>query len=196
MLKDMKLGVRLIGSFVIMAIIVAVTGLIGIRSIGMVSNRVGTVLQERYDQQKVALQLQAAERTVRADLLEGLMAHVDDKGMKEHVDSYYRNRDLVRRFSKGLLKGDEALGLQPAPKDSVMESHAEALMETWGEYEKVAEKILTYKTAVIAGQQAQSTMSESRLISELSGASEFVARDIDDLIETVKETMKEVGTET
>ena len=196
MLKDMKLGVRLIGSFVIMAIIVAATGLIGIWSISMVSSRVGSVLQERYDQQKVALQLQAAERTVRADLLEGMMAHLDEKGMKEHVDSYSKNRDLIRRYCKGLLKGDEALGLQPSPKDSVMESHAETLTETWGEYEKVAEKIIAYKTAVISGQQAPSSFSESRLTSELSGASEFVARDIDDLIETVKEMMKDVGKET
>ncbi|GLI39828.1 HAMP domain-containing protein [Geobacter hydrogenophilus] len=196
MLKDMKLGVRLIGSFIIMAVIVAVTGLIGIRSISMVSSRVGTVLQERYDQQKVALQLQSAERTVRADLLEGLMGHLDEKGMKEHTDSYTKNRDFIRRYSKGLLKGDETLGLHPAPKDSVMESHAETLIETWGEYEKVAEKIIAYKTAVIAGQQTPSTLSESRLISELSGASEFVARDIDDLIETVKEMMKDVGKET
>jgi methyl-accepting chemotaxis protein len=37
---------------------------------------------------------------------------------------------------------------------------------------------------------------ESRLISALSGASEFVSRDIDDLIETVKDLMKEVGQET
>ena len=196
MLKDMKLGVRLIGSFIIMAIIVAATGLIGIRSISLVSNRVGSVLKERYDQQKVALQLQAAERTVRADLLEGLMAHVDDKGIKEHIDSYYKNRDLIRRFGKGLLKGDDGLGLQPAPKDSVMESHAEALMETWGEYEKVAEKIIAYKTAVVAGQQAQSSLAEGRYISELTGASEFVSRDIDDLIETVKQMMQEVGKET
>ncbi|WP_306533025.1 methyl-accepting chemotaxis protein [Geobacter sp.] len=196
MLKDMKLGVRLIGSFVIMAIIVAVTGLIGIRSISMVSNRVVSVLQSRYDQQKVALQLQAAERTTRADLLEGMMAHIDDKGMKEHIDSYHKSRDLIRRYSKGLLKGDDALGLQAAPKDSVMESHAEALMETWGEYEKVAERIIAYKSAVISGQQAPSAVSEGRLISELTGASEFVARDIDDLIETVKEMMREVGKET
>jgi len=196
MLKDMKLGVRLIGSFVIMALIVAATGLIGIRSIGMVSNRVGSVLRERYDQQKVALQLQAAERTIWADLLEALMAHVDEKGMKEHVESYYKNRDLIRRYCKGLLKGDDGLGLHPAPKDSVIESHAEALLETWGEYEKVAEKIVAYKSAVIAGQQVQSSVSETRYISELSGASEFVARDIDDLIETVKEMMREVGKET
>ncbi len=196
MLKDMKLGVRLIGSFVIMAIIVAVTGLIGIRSISMVSNRVVSVLQSRYDQQKVALQLQAAERTTRADLLEGMMAHIDDKGMKEHIDSYHKSRDLIRRYSKGLLKGDDALGLQAAPKDSVMESHAEALTETWGEYEKVAERIIAYKSAVISGQQAPSAVSEGRLISELTGASEFVARDIDDLIETVKEMMREVGKET
>uniref|UniRef100_A0A831UEK0 HAMP domain-containing protein n=1 Tax=Geobacter metallireducens TaxID=28232 RepID=A0A831UEK0_GEOME len=196
MLKDMKLGVRLIGSFIIMALIVAVTGLIGIRSIGMVSNRVGAVLQERYDQQKVALQLQAAERSVRSDILEAMMVHGDEKGLKEHIDSYCSNRDLIRRYCKGLLKGDDGLGLRPAPKDSVMESHAEALMETWGEYEKVTEKIIAYKTAVAAGREARSEIAESRYVSELAGASEFVARDIDDLIETVRETMKEVGKET
>ena len=196
MLNDMKLGVRLIGSFVIMAIIVAVTGFIGIRSIGTVSNRVGTVLQNRYDQQKVALQLQAAEQTARADLLETMMSHADAKGTQEHIDSYFRSRDLIRRYSKGLLKGDDGLGLQPALKDSVMESHAEALTETWAEYEKIAEKIIAYKTGVIAGSKVQSAIEESRLVSELSGASEFVTRDIDDLIETVKQLMQEVGKET
>lgn len=196
MLNDMKLGVRLIGSFVIMAIIVAVTGFFGIRSIGTVSSRVGTVLQNRYDQQKVALQLQAAEQTARADLLETMLSHADAKGVKEHIDSYYRSRDLIRRYSKGLLKGDSALGLQPALTDSVMESHAEALLETWAEYEKIAEKIIAYKTGVIAGSKVQSAIEESRLVSELSGASEFVTRDIDDLIETVKQLMQEVGKET
>ncbi len=196
MLNDMKLGVRLIGSFVIMAIIVAVTGFFGIRSIGTVSSRVGTVLQNRYDQQKVALQLQAAEQTARADLLETMLSHADAKGVKEHVDSYYRSRDLIRRYSKGLLKGDSALGLQPALTDSVMESHAEALLETWAEYEKIAEKIIAYKTGVVDGSRAQSTIDESRMISELSGASEFVTRDIDDLLETVKQLMQDVGKET
>lgn len=196
MLNDMKLGVRLIGSFVIMAIIVAVTGFFGIRSIGTVSSRVGTVLQNRYDQQKVALQLQAAEQTARADLLETMLSHADAKGVKEHVDSYYRSRDLIRRYSKGLLKGDSALGLQPALTDSVMESHAEALLETWAEYEKIADKIIAYKTGVVDGSRAQSTIDESRMISELSGASEFVTRDIDDLLETVKQLMQDVGKET
>lgn len=196
MLNDMKLGVRLIGSFVIMAIIVAVTGFFGIRSIGTVSSRVGTVLQNRYDQQKVALQLQAAEQTARADLLETMLSHADAKGVKEHVDSYYRSRDLIRRYSKGLLKGDSALGLQPALTDSVMESHAEALLETWAEYEKIADKIIAYKTGVVDGSRAQSPIEESRLVSELSGASEFVTRDIDDLLETVKQLMQEVGKET
>ena len=195
MLKDMKLGVRLIGSFVIMAIIVAVTGFIGIRSIGMVSTRVTTMLQSRYDQQKVALQLQAAERTARAELLEGLMAHGDDKGMKEHADSVLKSRDLIRRYSAALLKGDKELGIQPAPKDSVMESHAEALLETWAEYEKVADRIMAYKTAVTAGRETPSSVTETRLISELTGASEFVARDIEDLLVTVKEMMQEVGQE-
>ncbi len=196
MLKDMKLGVRLIGSFVIMAIIVAVTGFFGIRSIGTVSSRVGTVLQNRYDQQKVALQLQAAEQTARADLLETMLSHDDAKGVKEHVDSYYRSRDLIRRYSKGLLKGDSALGLQPALTDSVMESHAEALLETWAEYEKIAEKIIAYKMGVVDGSKAPSSIEESRLVSELSGASEFVTRDIDDLLETVKQLMQEIGKET
>lgn len=195
MLKDMKLGVRLIGSFVIMAIIVAVTGFIGIRSIGMVSKRVTTMLQSRYDQQKVALQLQAAERTARAELLEGLMAHGDDKGMKEHADSFLKSRDLIRRYSAALLKGDKELGIQPASKDSVMESHAEALTETWAEYEKVADRIMAYKAAVTAGRETPSSTTETRLISELTGASEFVARDIEDLLVTVKEMMQEVGQE-
>lgn len=196
MLNDMKLGVRLIGSFVIMAIIVAVTGFFGIRSIGTVSSRVGTVLQNRYDQQKVALQLQAAEQTARADLLETMLSNADAKGVKEHIDSYYRSRDLIRRYSKGLLKGDSALGLQPALTDSVMESHAEALSETWAEYEKIAEKIIAYKMGVVDGSKAQSSIDEARLVSELSGASEFVSRDIDDLLETVKQLMQEVGKET
>ncbi|WP_298269809.1 methyl-accepting chemotaxis protein [Geobacter sp.] len=196
MLRDMKLGFRLIGSFVIMAVIVAVTGFIGIRSIGMVSSRVSTMLQSRYDQQKVALQLQAAERTCRAELLEGIMAHSDEKGLKEHIDAYRKNRDIIRRYSVALLKGDTELGLEPAPKDSVMESHAETLTETWGEYEKVAERIIAYKTAVLAGRETPSPLGETRLMSELSGASEFVARDIDDLIETVQGMMKEVGRET
>ncbi|RNC67766.1 MAG: methyl-accepting chemotaxis protein [Desulfuromonadales bacterium] len=195
MLKDMKLGVRLIGSFVIMAVIVAATGFFGIRSIGMVSTRVTSMLQGRYDQQKVALQLQSAERTIRADLLEGMMAHLDDKGMKEHADSFLKNRDLIRRYSKALLNGDVELGIQPAPKDSVMESHAQALLETWAEYEKVAEKIIAYKTDVISGKKAPDQVVEGRLISGLTGASEFVARDIDDLLETVKEMMSEVGKE-
>lgn len=196
MLNDMKLGVRLIGSFVIMAIIVAVTGFFGIRSIGTVSSRVGTVLQNRYDQQKVALQLQAAEQAARADLLETMLSNADAKGVKEHIDSYYRSRDLIRRYSKGLLKGDSALGLQPALTDSVMESHAEALSETWAEYEKIAEKIIAYKMGVVDGSKAQSSIDEARLVSELSGASEFVSRDIDDLLETVKQLMQEVGKET
>lgn len=196
MLNDMKLGVRLIGSFVIMAIIVAVTGFFGIRSIGTVSSRVGTVLQNRYDQQKVALQLQAAEQAARADLLETMLSNADAKGVKEHIDSYYRSRDLIRRYSKGLLKGDSALGLQPALTDSVMESHAEALSETWAEYEKIAEKIIAYKMGVVDGSKAQSSIDEARLVSELSGASEFVSRDIDDLLETVKQLMQDVGKET
>ncbi|QSV44567.1 methyl-accepting chemotaxis protein [Geobacter benzoatilyticus] len=196
MLNDMKLGVRLIGSFVIMAIIVAVTGFFGIRSIGTVSSRVGTVLQNRYDQQKVALQLQAAEQTARADLLETMLSHADAKGVKEHIDSYYRSRDLIRRYSKGLLKGDSALGLQPALTDSVMESHAEALLETWAEYEKIAEKMIAYKKGVVDGSKVPSSIEESRLVSELSGASEFVTRDIDDLLETVKQLMQEIGKET
>lgn len=195
MLKDMKLGYRLIGSFAIMAVIVAVTGFIGIRSIGMVGNRVADLMQLRADQQKLALQLQAAERTSRVALLEALVGHADASTLAQNVESYRKNRDIFRRYSNALLKGDSSLGIRPGTVDTVMEEHAKALLETWAEYEKVADKIVAYKTGVLNGSSASSALVESRLISELSGASEFVARDIDDLIETVKGLMQAVGQE-
>lgn len=195
MLKDLKLGYKLIGSFAIMALIVAITGFIGIKSIGMVTSRVTSMMQSRANQQKLALQLQAAERTSRVAILETLMSHLDAAGVREHADAYYQNRDIFRRYSKALLNGDQALGIQPAEKDSVMAEHAKALMETWGEYEKVAQRIIAYKTAVVSGQTAPSNLEEERLVEELSGASDFVARDIDDLMETVKVMMQAVGKE-
>ncbi|BET57555.1 methyl-accepting chemotaxis protein [Geobacter sp. 60473] len=196
MFKDMKLGYRLIGSFAIMAAIVAVTGFIGIRSIGMVGNRVSDLMQTRADQQKLALQLQAAERTSRVALLEAMMGHVDASILAANVESYRKNRDIFRRYSNALLKGDPALGIRPHSVDTVMEEHAKALMETWSEYEKVAGRIIAYKSGVLNGSVPPSALVEARLISELSGASEFVARDIDDLIETVKGLMQVVGQET
>ncbi|BBA70809.1 methyl-accepting chemotaxis protein [Geobacter sulfurreducens] len=196
MFKDMKLGYRLIGSFAIMAAIVAVTGFIGIRSIGMVGNRVSDLMQTRADQQKLALQLQAAERTSRVALLEAMMGHVDARILAANVESYRKNRDIFRRYSNALLKGDPALGIRPDSVDTVMEEHAKALLDTWAEYEKVADRIIAYKSGVLSGSVSPSVLVETRLISELSGASEFVARDIDDLIETVKGLMQVVGQET
>lgn len=179
-----------------MAVIVAVTGFIGIRSIGMVGSRVSDLMQTRADQQKLALQLQAAERTSRVALLEAMMGHVDAKTMATNVESYHKNRDIFRRYSNALRKGDPALGIRLGAVDTVMEEHAKTLMETWSEYEKVADKIIAYKAGVLSGSESPSALVESRLISELSGASEFVARDIDDLIETVKGLMQAVGQET
>lgn len=192
MFKDLKLGYRLIGSFFIMALIVAVTGLIGIRSISMVSTKVADLMQVRADQQKLALLLQSTEKICRIQLIEASMIHNDMAGLKEHADLYRKNRDIFRRYSNALLRGDKDLGILPAPKDSVMEEHAKALMETWGEYEKVAERILSEKSEKVG---ATAALVEKRHMEELTGASDFVSRDIDDLAETVKGLMHEVGKE-
>ena len=83
--KNLILGHKLIGAFIIMAAIVAVTGIFGIMNIERVGTRVVEMMRTGAAMEKVALQMEINQKACRVALVEGALVRTDPKEFQKYV---------------------------------------------------------------------------------------------------------------
>ena len=199
-LSEMRLGFKLIGSFIIMAILVAATGIFGIRAIDRVGDRVGDILKTRAGQEKLVLLLEVTQKACRTNLVEGAFVTSEPKEFSTYVESYRKKRDLFRGYCTALLQGDPKLGVPAAPVGSDLAKRVAAIKVSWGEFEQVAEELIRHKSMLlgrvnpgVVNQAAKDALADLRLNelvrSEISEASENAKLDIDDLADLLESQM-------
>lgn len=206
MFKDMKLGYKLIGAFVVMALIVALTGSFGIWSINRVVLHVKDMMMQRASQEKLVLLLEVTQKGCRHNLVEGALVRTEKAEFDAHVAAYRKKNQAFHSYLDILQKGDPRMGVPPASTDSTIEEHLKAVRKSWGEFEKVADELIAHKAMLLKGlntgvvdQRAKDALADEKLNllarNSLSKASEDAKLDIDDMADTVEGRMLEAGKE-
>ena len=111
-MKNLKLGQRLISLFMVMALIVALTGGFGAWSMKMVGDRIQGMLTNLAAIQKWVLLMEVAQKDCHINLLHAITLSTDPEKFEEHSEDYQMKRDLFRSQCETLLKGNAKLGIK------------------------------------------------------------------------------------
>ena len=184
MLRNLKLGSRLIGSFMIMALIVGITGMYGAVSMNRVSDKIQNMLQNLANQQKLILLMGVTQKTCHISLLQAAMVAGDPQKFEEYSEDYRAKSVLFKNQCGFILKGNEKLGIKGAVAGSEIEKRANAALEAWNNFEGVADKLLTLKGTMVAAGVAEPRL-RSLAEDQLNESSDNAKEAVDNLLVAV-----------
>ena len=132
-LLDLRRGLaaRFTALFLVMALIVAGTGLFGIAQIKLVGSSVQEMVRTRAAQEKMAVLMKVTVQESRVHLLEAAMSFKDVEDFEFARDDYEMMRDRFRGYVNLLLKGNAKVGIEAAPAGSKLEQKVNAVQAVW-----------------------------------------------------------------
>jgi methyl-accepting chemotaxis protein len=194
-MKDLKISHKLIGLFMIMALIVAVTGGSGAWNMKRVGDRIQGILTNLANQQKLVLLMEVAQKDCLINLLHAAMVQGELNKFEDAAEDYQAKSELFKSQCETILKGNPKLGIKPAVPGSTFETKALSATENWAKFEAVADDLLKVKreqlTAMKAG-AANQTATDKQLHQkslELSAANDAAKTVLDDLLVEVNNKM-------
>lgn len=196
---NFKLVYKFTALFMVMALIVAVTGAFGIWKIKAVGSRVQDMMKTRAVQEKMAVLMKVAVQESRVHLLDAAAVLNDSDEFELYRGDYEATRDRFRGYIDLLLKGNAKLGLDAAPRGSDLEQRVKAVQERWAGFETVAEWLLARKTSLLKGIKPgkinETAITDGKLRdlrkNAISAASDNINQAIDDLLVAVGSLMNE-----
>ncbi|MBI5656847.1 MAG: HAMP domain-containing protein [Geobacter sp.] len=197
-MKNVKLGQRLIGSFLIMALIVGITGIFGAITLNRVGDRTQNMLQNLTNQQKLVLLMAVAQKVCHVYLLQSALIQDDAARFEGYVEDYRMKRDLFRSQCEILLKGNAKLGIKAAPKGGVIEQRTASALQAWAKFEGVAEELISTKKRLLSGGGAAALASVRlhKLAEEdLAQANDKAKEIVDDLLVAIGSQITEANKE-
>lgn len=192
-MKNIKLSYRLVGSFMIMALIVALTGAFGSWSMKKVGDETRNIMQNLASQQKLVLLMGVTQKYCHVSLMQAALVRAEIEKFEEYAEDYRMKRDLFRSQCEIILNGNPKLGIKAAKPGSAIEQRAKAAIASWEEFEKIADELLAHKEALLKGikpgvvdQAAMAALADNKLntLAEetISEAIEKAKADADDLL--------------
>lgn len=206
MLRNLKIGHKLITLFMVMALIVVVTGAFGTWSINQVGGKVQDMLKTRAAQEKLVVLMKVALQECRVNLLETAMVRSDMDEFELSKGDYEAKRDRFIGYCDLMLKGNAKLGIEAAAKGSELEKRVNDVRQGMGEFEAVADKLLARKEQLLKGlkagvvnQAAMNALADEQLNrlarAEIVTESDKVSVKVDDLLVTVGKLMTRANQE-
>jgi len=194
-LKNMKLRSRLIGAFLVMAFLVAITGAFGAFTMKRVGGQIQEILEQLSKQQKQVLLMEVTQKYCHVSLMQAALVGSDREKFGEYVDDYQMKRDLLVSQAETLLNGNAKLHLQPVVKGSTIEKRTREFLETWSQFEKVADELIATKQKLLG--QGAASLTDPRLHrlanDEITTANDKAKENLDDILVTVGNRMNEAS---
>lgn len=192
LLNNLKLWQKLIGAFVVMAVIVAATGTFGIINFDIFGKNVVSIMRNSAASEKIVLQMEQHQKSCRVNLVEGALVRSSLKEFEKYVETYQKKRDLFKAGANVLLKGDSKLHIAPAKPGELLEERVKSVLASWEEFEAVADELITRKRFLLQGlsegvtnQAAMQALADDELHTlatrKIMESSENAKLDIDDL---------------
>ncbi|MBU5638654.1 methyl-accepting chemotaxis protein [Geomonas sp. Red69] len=199
-MKDLTLRTRLIGSFLIMALLVAFTGGFGALNIKRVGGQIQNILEQLSKQQKLVLLMGVTQKYCHVSLMQAALVPNDPEKLQEYIDDYQMKRDTLLSQAQIILEGNKKLGVLPATKGSVVEKRTRQFLVSWAEFEKVADELIARKQTLMKGvppgavsQAAKDALADQRLNQlaneEIATANDKAKEDLDDILVEVGNRM-------
>ncbi len=143
----MKLSLqnKIVGGFLVMAVLITVVGGIEYYCINGMSKKIKEVLELRVPQLDLGNQLESLEKAARMNLLELSMVRKNMENYAKYRDRYYEKRDEMKKTADILLKGNKELGITAARKGGKIEEHTLAFLDAFKSFEALADKLIAYK---------------------------------------------------
>lgn len=199
-MKNIQLRTRLIGSFLIMALLVAFTGAFGTLSMKRVGSQIQNILEQLSKQQKLVLLMGVAQKYCHVSLMQAALVRTEPEKMEEYVEDYRMKRDLLLNQAQTVLDGNKKLGVLPAAKGSIVEKRTRDFLVSWAEFEKVADSMIARKEQLMKGvtpgvlnQAAKDALADDRLNTlanvALTEANDKAKADLDDILVEVGNKM-------
>ena len=204
--SNLKLAHKFTALFMVMALIVAVTGFFGIWKITVVGSRVQEMMKTRADQEKMALLMKATVQESRVRLLDASTVLNDMNEFEGYRRDYEAKRDLFRGYVDIFLKGNAKLGFDAVPRGSNLEQRLRVVQQSWNSYETVAGWVLSRKADLLKNirpgqlnEAVKSALTDEKLRTltknAIPAASDKINGEIDDLLVTVGGLMTETKNE-
>ena len=187
-MRDLKLGHRLIGLFMFMALIVAITGGFGAWSMKRVGDRIQGMLTNLANQQKLAMLMELSQKDCHICLLQAAMVS-DMEKFADSAEDYQAKGDLFKNQSETILKGNVKLELKPAIPGSAIETKARAAVVGWTKFEEVADRLLAAKRGLLNVRTPDGDSQLHQEIVALAEANEAAKTAVDDLLVAVNAQM-------
>lgn len=192
-MKNIKLRTRLIASFMIMALLVAITGAFGAFSMKRVGGQIQDMLEQLSKQQKQVLLMEVAQKYCHVSLMQAALVRTDPEKAQEYIEDYRMKRDQLLSQAQVLLDGHKKLGILPAEKGSLIEKRTRQFLVSWGEVEKVADELIARKEQLMKGvtpgvlnQAAKDALADERLNTlaneSLTESIDLAKADLDDIL--------------
>jgi hypothetical protein len=205
-MMNLKLAHKFTALFMVMALIVAATGIFGIWKITIVGSRVQEMMKTRAAQEKMAVLMKTTVQESRVHLLDAAMVVNDMNEFEGYRGDYEAKRDRFKGYVNIFLKGNVKLGFDASPRGSKLEQRVLAVQQSWDSYETVAEWVLSRKAGLLKnmkpGQLNEAV--KNALIDEklrdltknaIAASSDKINEGIDDLLVTVGGLMTETKNE-
>jgi methyl-accepting chemotaxis protein len=194
-MHGLKLGHKLVGLFLIMALIVGITGLFGIYSLNRVGHTIQDVIMIGSTQSNQVVLMKTALQECRLHIVE---ASVSDKtdDLELVKGDYEAKRDRFNGYVDIILKGNEKLKLPAAKKGTPLEERATAVATKFSEFTDTADKLLKHKEELLSSGKRELDNELSSLIrSDLPEKTDQVGASVDELLVTVNSLMKQANIE-
>jgi methyl-accepting chemotaxis protein len=191
-MNNMKLGQKLVGLFLIMALIVGITGFFGIFSLNRVGHTVQDVIMIGSTQSNQVVLMKTTLQECRLHLVETTTIQKAEDFEVIKAD-YESKRDRFSGYVDIILKGNQKLGLPAAAKGSPLEERANAVSKAFTEFNDTADKLLSLKEARLGKSGSEDSEILSIIRSELPEKTDLVTAAVDDLLVTVNGIMKQAN---
>lgn len=195
----MRLGQKLVGLFLVMALIVFVTGVFGIWSLNEVGTKVQQVIKNRATQEKQVVLMKTTLNECRVHLLEAALVRAQLDDFDASKGDYEAKRDRFKSYCDLIIKGNTKMGLPASPKGSPLELRVQAILKEFDAFELTANRLLEHKERLLK-QVKPGTLTAlhddelNRLTrTELPEMSDTVMVAVDDLLVTVMGLMNQAN---
>lgn len=192
-MNGLKLGHKLIGLFLIMALIVGLTGFFGIIGLNKVGHTIQDVIMTGSTQSNQVVLMKTALQECRLHIVEAAVSNKQDD-LEVITADYEVKRDRFNGYVDIILKGNQKLGLPAAKKGSPLEERANAVAAKFSDFCTTAEELLKYKEDLIhAGKSGIDSKIDTIIRSDLPDKADLVSAAVDDLLVTVTGLMKQAN---
>ena len=192
-MKGLKLSQKLVGLFLIMALLVGITGIFGIFSLNKVGHTIQDVIMTGSTQSNQVVLMKTALQECQLHLVEASTATTAEE-FEAGKGDYEAKRDRFSGYIDIIVKGNPKLGLPAAKAGSPLEQKATAVSKMFADFSETADKLLALEEGKSRGGKAASNGAINTIIrSELPEKTEQVSSSVDELLVTVNSMMKQAN---